>query len=63
VWAPSGFTVPTDQQKLDTVMASTLYDRRAITLGRAIYTAKMAIGDPDVRRTWILLEDPTMVFN
>ncbi len=59
VWASSGFTVPTDQEKLDEEMVRTLYERRGITLGRAIYIAKMAIADPDVRRTWILLGDPT----
>ena len=63
VWASSGFTVPTEQEELDAVMVRTLYERGGITLGRAIYTAKMAIGDPDVRRTWILLGDPTMVYN
>ena len=62
VWASSGLTVPTAQEELDAVMVRTLYERSGITLGRAIYTAKMAISDSDVRRTWILLGDPTMVY-
>ena len=63
VWASSGFTVPTDQEELNVVMVRTLYERSGMTLGRAIQIAKTAIGDPDVRRTWILLGDPTMVYN
>jgi hypothetical protein len=60
VWASSGFTVPTDQEQLDAVMVRTLYEASGITLGRAIRVAKAAIGDPVVRRTWILFGDPTM---
>ena len=40
VWASSGFTVPTEQEKLDAVMVRTLYERTGITLGRAIHIAK-----------------------
>ena len=43
VWASSGFTVPTDQENLDTEMVKTIYERRGITLGRAIHIAKTAI--------------------
>lgn len=63
VWASSGFTVPIDQEELDAVMVNALYDRKGITLGRAVYLAKSAIGDPDVRRTWVLFGDPTMIYN
>ncbi len=40
VWASSGFTVPTDQDKLDEEMVRTLYERSGITLGRAIHLPK-----------------------
>lgn len=63
VWASSGFTVPVDQEELDAVMVNALYDRKGITLGRAAYVAKSAITDPDVRRTWVLFGDPTMIYN
>lgn len=62
VWASSGFTVPTDQEQLDAAMVSALYERAGITLGRAAHIAKSAISDPDVRKTWTLLGDPTMVW-
>ena len=62
VWASSGFTVPTEQDDMDAMMVKTLYGSSGVTVGRAIYSAKMAIGDPDVRRTWILFGDPTMVY-
>jgi hypothetical protein len=37
-----------------------LFANRGITLGDAINRAKAVVGDGDVRRTWILLADPTM---
>ena len=37
-----------------------LFANRGITLGEAIKRAKGAVGDGDVRRTWILLGDPSM---
>ena len=37
-----------------------LFANRGIALGEAIKRAKGAASDGDVRRTWILLGDPTM---
>ncbi len=62
VWASSGFTAPGAQNELDAAMVSALYEGREITLGLAIHIAKTAVRDADIRRTWILLGDPTMVY-
>ena len=37
-----------------------LFANKGLTLGEAINRAKAAISDGDVRRTWILLGDPSM---
>jgi len=37
-----------------------LFGSRGLRLGDAIKSAKAAISDGDVRRSWILLGDPTM---
>ena len=62
MWASSGFTAPVAQNDLDAAMVSALYAGREITLGLAIHIAKTAVRDADIRRTWILLGDPTMVY-
>jgi hypothetical protein len=35
-------------------------DDRPVMLGELIMRAKAQVSEPDVRRTWILLGDPTM---
>jgi hypothetical protein len=40
--------------------ANSTGDARKLTLGEAIKQAKPASTDPDIRRTWILLGDPTL---
>jgi hypothetical protein len=36
-----------------------LFAREVSTIGEVIRRAKMHVGDPDIRRTWILFGDPT----
>jgi autotransporter-associated beta strand protein len=60
VWASSGFT-PTDSQfAMDSQFYRLLFGGQSLRLGEAARQAKLATSDLDVRRTWILLGDPTM---
>jgi hypothetical protein len=61
VWASSGITDPQSQQE----MAMRLYQQIAtgnVRLGDALLAAKAATVNGDVRRTWMLLGDPTARF-
>jgi hypothetical protein len=60
VWASSGMTMPGEQALMNREFYRQLFANKGITLGDAINRAKGAISDGDVRRTWILLGDPTM---
>jgi hypothetical protein len=60
VWASSGTTMPDEQVLMNQEFFRQLFANRGITLGNAINRAKAAVADRDVRRTWILLGDPTM---
>jgi hypothetical protein len=60
VWASSGLSVPEAQAALDRKVLRLLLDGTGRTLGEAIQEAKRSASDPDVRRTWVLLGDPTL---
>ena len=64
VWASSGLTEPPQQAIMNQRFYNLLFqlDRRGQgpRLGDATMRAKQTISDPDVRRTWILLGDPSM---
>jgi hypothetical protein len=57
VWASSGMTEPFGQTQLNMEFYRLLFVQR-MTLGQAAAVAKLAVGDTDVRRTWILFGDP-----
>lgn len=59
VWAPSGVTTPAGQADLNREAMRQFFSGGG-TIGDAIRRAKAATGDFDVRRSWILLGDPTM---
>ena len=60
VWASSGMTVSSDQALMDLEMFKRLFDQNnSLTLGEAVSRAKAATLNSDVRRTWVLLGDPT----
>ncbi len=59
VWASTGMTVPTGQIVLNQEAYRLLFDG-TLTLGEATRRAKAAVSDTDVRRTWVLLGDPSM---
>ena len=65
VWTSSGLTEPSAQALLDQEMfrllfGSGLLKSQSLTLGEAATRAKSSISSVDVRRTWILLGDPSM---
>jgi hypothetical protein len=60
VWASSGFTEPQPQFAMSTAFYQQAFGAQSPRIGDAIRNAKASIGDNDVRRTWILLGDPTM---
>jgi hypothetical protein len=60
VWASAGLTEPQAQIVLNQELYRALFQKRGMTLGEAIQQAKAATSDADLRRTWILLGDPTL---
>jgi hypothetical protein len=60
VWASTGITLPEEQALMNQALYRRLFAKRAARIGDAARAAKGAISDPDVRRTWVLIGDPTM---
>ena len=61
VWASSGFTTEPPQASMNQALLQILNSNPTTPLGTAILGAKAGVGDPDVRRSWILFGDPAMV--
>lgn len=59
VWASSGMTSPGSQIVINEEAYRLMFDG-SVTLGDATRRAKAAVTDSDVRRTWVLLGDPSM---
>jgi hypothetical protein len=59
VWASSSMTFPVGQDQMAAEFYRQLFGDRTMRLGDAIRAAKRATPDDDIRRTWILLGDPT----
>jgi len=59
-FASSGLTIPDGQHEMGLRMFQLLYSGASIPIGDASRQAKTATSDRDVRRTWILLGDPTL---
>ena len=59
VWASTGLTSPGGQIVMNQEAYRLLFDG-TLTLGEATRRAKAAVSDTDVRRTWVLLGDPSM---
>ena len=62
MWSSSGLTAPDAQATADFELFRQLFAGASIRLGDATIRAKTAISDIDVRRTWILIGDPTTRF-
>ena len=62
VWASSGLTLTPAQAPMDTELFRLLYQNGASPrLGDAVRQAKAATSDSEVRLTWILFGDPTLI--
>jgi len=59
VWSSSAMTGPAEQAIMNRVLYRNLFNG-SMTIGEAVARAKASVIDPDIRRTWILLGDPTM---
>jgi len=60
VWGSSGMTTPDIQAILNQQVFGMIFNGTPITIGEATARAKAAVAGGDVRRTWILLGDPSM---
>ncbi len=60
VWASSGLTQPADQAVMNQEFYRLVFGNRLLPLGEAARRAKAATSDRDIRKTWILLGDPSM---
>jgi hypothetical protein len=62
VWSSTGLTEPEPQSLADQELFRQLFAGASVLLGDAALKAKAVITDSDVRRTWVLIGDPTMRF-
>jgi hypothetical protein len=62
LWASTGLTSPSEQARMNEELYRLLFGKKAsaLKLGEVTRKAKAAVGDADVRRSWVLLGDPTM---
>ena len=60
VWSSTGMTTSDAQRQMARRLYGGLFGAESLRLGEAIVAAKAATLNPDVRRTWLLLGDPTM---
>jgi len=60
VWASSGMTLPDAQAVMNQEAYRQMFGSQGLTIGEVMMQAKAAVANGDVRRTWILLGDPTM---
>jgi hypothetical protein len=59
MWSSSGMTNPDGQALADQELFRQIFNGTSARLGDATIKAKTAVSDIDVRRTWILIGDPT----
>jgi hypothetical protein len=61
VWSSSGMTGPDEQAAMNRALYGLLFgeNARGKTIGEIVVRAKEATSNSDIRRTWILLGDPT----
>jgi len=60
VLASTGLNQPMPQTRLDAMVIENSLNAAHVTLGESILKAKALIGDPGVRRTYVLFGDPAM---
>lgn len=61
VWSSSGMTYPDEQSAMNRALYGLLFgeNARQKTIGEIVVRAKEATSNSDIRRTWILIGDPT----
>ncbi len=59
VWASSALTEPNGQDGMNQELLRLIFGGGSLTLGEAAMKAKAAVGDNDIRRSWIFFGDPT----
>jgi hypothetical protein len=61
VWSSSGITYPGEQSTMNRALYGLLFSEKARqkTIGEIVMRAKEATSNSDLRRTWILIGDPT----
>jgi hypothetical protein len=61
VWSSSGMTHPDEQAAMNRALYRLLFGKKARqkTIGEIVVRAKEATSNSDIRRTWILIGDPT----
>ncbi len=61
VWASTGLTAPVEQTNLNREFYRLLFSQSGgLTIGEAIARAKASVADADIKRTWLLIGDPTL---
>jgi hypothetical protein len=60
VWASSGMTDARWQASMDRELFRQIFRGGWTSVGEAMKAAKLVVGDPDVRRSWIFFGDPAM---
>src|SRR5215470_15613119 len=58
VWASSALTLPQGQALMNQQFYRLIFD--GTTLGEAAMKAKATVADSDIRKSWILLADPSI---
>ena len=58
-WASAGMSNPADQGTLNKELYRLLFGGGKLTIGEAAMKSKSSVNDKDVRRTWVLIGDPT----
>jgi hypothetical protein len=60
VWTSTGMTTPASQAEMNRALYRALFESAGpLRLGDALRAARASAADPDVRRTWVLIGDPT----
>jgi len=61
VWASSALCLPQEQAAMNHELFTLMFSgNQLVPLGEIVRQAKASVKDPDIRRTWILLGDPTV---
>ena len=60
VWSSTGLTAPSEQSLMNQELYRQLFNGNSPTLGEAMMRAKAITSDTDIRKTWVLLGDPTL---